>query len=270
MITIQLPTTGIRYCLVYWGVTLIISCKSAFSSHPMTLYSQCHLQNKEKAKKEIEKKEVCYKLHPRVTRWNTPKIYEMKIFLDKGISKYRGLADEELWLQRAFHYLPGVVNQLYGKYHNYYFTINGQEQDKIKSAEATVSLVLVFKEKNKPKEVYHGGKIEIGMCNTHPSIIHHMMFRPKENRPSLKVPYIHLPEQNKWYEVHQKEGIKIKKNDKIGFQRDKIDGSIVGDVPKIKPYSERFCKDENLYIIKYAPLKKSPHKLVTICMHKNK
>lgn len=150
-------------------------------------------QQKEKPTKE--EVPTAYHLLCRVKRWVNNDINPNTIrgFSNNGNLTYAHLPDEEVWTQHAFHYIPNLVYLLNGQYNNQYF---------IKTPEgrcARASLVLLPKQKNKPKEVYHDGTIEIGIDTSNPKpTIYHMMFHLKDNTPNLKIPYMHLIKQNKF------------------------------------------------------------------------
>ncbi|AXI24362.1 hypothetical protein CE557_554 [Cardinium endosymbiont of Sogatella furcifera] len=263
--------------LLYLGtlfIAPILSCNNLRSSYQMTvkLYSDIVStrvtdtksiatvpditptnlsQEKEKPTKEEET--TSYRFLRRVKRWlnNKIELHTIRGFSDNGTLTYAHLLDEQVWTQHAFHYMPGVVDLLNGQYHDQYFIKTPQGRC------ARASLVLLPKQKNKPKEVYRDGTIAIGIDTSNPKpTIYHMMFHPKENRPSLKIPYMPLIKQNKFCQKHAKKVEQVQTNDQGGLHTEKV--------KKIITY---FNKKENAYIVKYTPPEQSSYKLITIYIH---
>ncbi|TSJ80915.1 hypothetical protein [Cardinium endosymbiont of Dermatophagoides farinae] len=216
----------LRICSTFPSIAIAQSLKRGVKANStIGILNQTVKHANEEAKPET------YTLLYRVARWVTDNIKDISAFSDNGKATYAHLPDEQLWIQHAFHYLPGVVDLLSGPYHHQYFIKTPQDRC------ARASLVLLPKEKNKPKEVCRDGTIEIGIDTNNPTpTIYHMMFHPKDNTPSLKVPYmVCLKKQSKPSQEHEKsykERLKAR---------------------KVKQITTFFNQKDKAYIIKYTP-----------------
>ena len=225
-----------RYSECLYDTNIISNSKIIISNIPSNIRKQAEKISHKAATKNS------YELLPRVTRWSTDDIKDIRTFLDNGTPTYAHLTNEQVWIQHAFHYLPGVVDLLNGPYHDKYFIKTPQGRC------AHASLVLLPKKKNKTKEVSRDGTIEIGIdTNNLTPTIYHMMFRPKDNTPSLKIPYM----------VFLKKQSQPSQEDEKSYKK----------VFKAKKIITYFNKEEKVYTITYPPPAQSSYRSITLYIH---